>query len=198
MRTAVAENASRAFEAFYDEAHARFGLPYPDLWEERNPDWEVFLRLAVLCLGRGWDVETYVHRAFDIKGKVRRCMLVGDLLSNQMTHAYENLPEGERDLDVREEYDRAQFWLINREIEGSDERPLLMAVSSPLPAWFRVLYSEKVDPEIADMWGEPAKKEFLAIPQRMELAKKLFPDNWEKLKRLLWVCADPEKKGGVQ
>lgn len=192
IESAVYDNAARAFDAFYNELKVRFGVPDPELYGERNPDWGCFVQLAVICLGKGWDVVEYVRKAFDKSRRSSRCMAPKDLVSSQAVKVYEGLPDSGRDSDAKAEYDRCQTWLLNREMDGWDERPLLLSPTSPLPAWFRVIYPEKVDVEIVKAWGEVAKAEFSAIPRRMELAKSLFPANWEKLRRMLWMFPETE------
>ena len=186
MYIVEASLAEMAFESYYTLANARFGYACPEHRLDDSPFRKEFWKIAKLCLEQGWDVVDFVTKGFCGPLSARGMPSVCSLLRGSYTRFYSALPHSSARDDVDEELARCKFWVMNREVEGHDERPLLMAASSPLPAWFRVVYPERFDEEIVEAWGEAAKAEFESVPRRMELAGKLFPASWPKVAVYLW------------
>lgn len=93
------------------------------------------------------------------------------------------------------EYKRCVELLIQREMDGGDEKPLLMSPATSFPAWFRVVYPERLDLDILDTWGDTAKRELSSTPGLIQLVSRMFPDKWERLRKALWLY---EREGGAR
>lgn len=153
----------------------------------------MFLQLATICAARGWNPADYVRKAVDGAGRAARALLPSDLLKPGVLSSYTGVAVAR---SAEEEYRQCVELVIQREMDGDDEKPLLLSPMTAFPAWFRVVYPEQLDKDILDAWGEVAKRELSASPERIALLKRLDPDKWDKLRRALWICADPE--GGRQ
>lgn len=193
----VETSAMSAFDAYYAEANSRYNLPYPSSYEG-CPDWPTFVQVAVLCVTRGWDADDFVRKAMGSLPGHHRCILPKDLLKPAMAKAYAvHLARSELvRVGIVDEYKRCVELLIQREMDGGDERPLLLSPSTAFPAWFRVCYPESIDIDIVNAWGETAKRELSGSPKLMALVRALDPGKWERIKRALWFYDDPEGKEG--
>ena len=184
-------NAEAAFDAYFEETGARFGTPFPVKAYGENPNWPVFLQLAVICAARGWDPSDYVRSLFRFRGA--ECILVGDLVKKRMVDSYHPNPFAD---DAKEEYERCVELLIQGETSGSDERSLLLSPLSPFPAWFRAFYPEELDMQIVNAWGQLARQEIAQSSHLIEFLKVTSPEKWERLRKVLWFYGNPE--GGAK
>ena len=182
-------NAQLAFDAFYDELQARFKVAPPVRQYGENRNWPIFLQLATICAARGWNPADYVRKTMDGCGRIAKSLLPSDLLRARALAAYKGDAVAS---SAEEEYRDCVELIIQREMDGEDEKPLLLSPLTAFPAWFRVVYPEQIDMEIVGIWGEVAKRELSSSPERIALLKKLDPEKWEKLRKVLWICASPE------
>lgn len=181
-------NAQSAFDVFYEEKKARFGVSRPAREYDRNPNWPHFLQLALICAARGWDPADYVKKAVGGQ-RTSAALLPSDLLRPSILKAYRK-PESVKDAET--EYRECVGLLIARECDGNggnDEKSLLLSPMSAFPAWFRVWYPESVDMEIVGAWGEIAKREISSSPEIKSLLERIDPAKWEKIRKLLWIYA---------
>lgn len=151
------------------------------------------MQLAVLCIARGWDVVDYVR---SVLGRPHsRVVLAHDIVSHPNVVWYTAKKSAKTECNAEAEYRRCVELVIQQELDGIDEKPILLSPSTGLPAWFRVVYPERPDIEIIDLWGDAAKAEFDAAQSRVELVKKLFPDKWERIKKMLWFYGKEGENG---
>lgn len=155
--------------------------------------------MAVLCVSRGWDTSDYVRKAMGGMGGRTRGFLPADLHGQVMVRSYEAyLRKGAATgSTARDEYRRCVELLIQREMDGGDEKPLLLSPNTAFPAWFRVCYPETIDIDLVNVWGEAAKRELSASTGLIKFLRELDPDKWERIRRVLFFYQNPEK-GGVQ
>jgi hypothetical protein len=186
-----------AFDAYYEEAASRYHLPNPHDYEN-NPSWPDFVQVAVLCVSRGWDTSDYIRKAMGGMGGRVRSLLPSDLHKQGMARSYETYLQKDTRTGskARDEYKRCVELLIQREMDGGDEKPLLLSPNTAFPAWFRVCYPEAIDMDIVNVWGETAKRELSASTDLIKFLRELDPDKWERVRRVLFFYQDPE--GGVQ
>ena len=145
-----------------------------------------------MCLSRGWDVTDYVRYTLGSAGH-GHVMFAKDLTLGRVSARYAE--RARKPSGAEEEWRRCVESVLHQEMNGADERPLLLSPSSGLPAWFRVSYPETPDIEVLDVWGDAAKAEFASMPGRMEFVRDGFPEKWARLKRLLWLYSEPGKEG---
>lgn len=185
-------NAQLAFDTFYDEMCARFKSSRPYKLYEENRNWPIFLELALICSARGWNPADYVRKAIDSMHKTARCLVPADLLKSINKNSY----NAEDSIRVDEEYKKCVELVIQMEIDGSDESDILLSPTLPLPAWFRVLYPEKINMEVINVWGDLARKELSSSPSHIEFIKNIDSAKWDKLKKVLYFYSEP--KGDAQ
>lgn len=162
-----------------------------------HESWPHFLQVALLCASKGWNPDDYVRKAIDFAGKYGR-LFPADLPMAKFVRAYAARMDSEGcDAAKRSEneYKRCVELLIQREMDGGDEKPLLMSPATSFPAWFRVVYPEKLDIDILDTWGDTAKRELSSTPGLIQLVSRMFPDKWERLRKALWLY---EREGGAR
>ena len=197
----VASGAEAAWDAYYEEAAARYGAEVPANAYQSHESWPHFLQVALLCASRGWNPDDYVRKAVDFAGRYGR-LFPADLHTRKYVNAYAARMESEYpDADPvkrsKGEYKRCVELLIQREMDGggNDEKPLLMSPATSFPAWFRVVYPERLDIDILNTWGDTAKRELSSTPGLIQLVSGMFPEKWERLKKALWLY---ENEGGVR
>ena len=151
-------------------------------------------------MANGWNPEDYVRKTMDVGGRTR-CLLPRDLAQKRFVDAYAARMAEARaaagDRTAADEYRRCVELLIQGEMDGGDEKPLLLSPNTAFPAWFRVCYPESIDIGIVNAWGDAAKRELSASPGLMKLVRDLDPGKWERIKRALWFYNDPEKGGAL-
>lgn len=184
--------ANQACSVYEEEARERFRIRPAECRHDERKDWPIFVQLAVMCLSRGWDVSDYVRFALGSSGH-SHIVYVKDLVLGQTSARYAE--RAKKPSNAEDEWRRCVESVIHQEMNGADERPLLLSPSSGLPAWFRVSYPETPDMDVLDVWGEAAKAEFASMPGRIEFVSNGFPEKWARLKRLLWLYSEPTKEG---
>ena len=192
----VASGAEAAWDAYFEEASARYRVIPPANAYASHESWPHFLQVALLCASKGWDPGDYVRKAVDFAGRHGR-LFPSDLPTLKFIRSYAARMESDVTASFKRaegEYKRCVELLIQREMDGGDEKPLLMSPATSFPAWFRVVYPEKLDLDIINTWGDTAKRELSSTPGLIQLVSKMFPEKWERLRKALWLY----EKGGVQ
>lgn len=191
----MASGAEAAWDAYFEEASARYGVIPPSNAYASHESWPHFLQVSLLCVSKGWSPDDYVRKAMDFAGKHGR-LFPADLHLSKFVHAYaarmdnENTDAAKRS---ENEYKRCVELLIQREMDGGDEKPLLLSPVTAFPAWFRVVYPERLDLDILNAWGDTAKRELSSTPGLIPLVSRMFPEKWERLRKALWLY-----EGGVR
>jgi len=162
-----------------------------------HESWPHFLQVALLCASKGWNPDDYVRKAIDFAGKHGR-LFPSDLPMAKFIRAYAARMDsegGDAAKRSENEYKRCVELLIQREMDGGDEKPLLLSPATLFPAWFRVVYPEKLDIDILDTWGDTAKRELSSTPGLITLVSRMFPEKWERVRKALWLY---DKEGGAR
>lgn len=190
----IGTSATTAFDTYYAEVHTRYNVATPTSMYESSKFWPHFVQIAMICTSHGWNVEDYIQNVLDSAGKRRR-LLPKDLCMSSVINSYalRKSAATESSAQVTTEYAHCIELLIQGEIEGGDEKVLLLSPNTSFPAWFRVCYPEQLDIDIINAWGAIAKRELSNNRDLMLLMKQIAPEKWARIQKALWFFATPEE-----
>lgn len=183
-------DAMRAFDTYYTK-RAEIGRAWPSKQYRGHRCWGVFMELAKRCHAMGVDVEEFVNCVLAHKDTEKKFaeIVPRDLLSDKAVKVWgdqHKLPAGPSAADKWAQHVRTALQ-IQRDVGRSDEEILNSAFYTQFPAWFRVLYPEKVDAAVVDKWGEAALQELKADRDVVRFARAAMPDKLAELEDMMGV-----------
>lgn len=175
--------AERARELFCQLKRTRAGATRrrpvkQNNYTDRNSR-QKFYEVAQICSKQGWDIDMYVRQAFDIIRKNHNYIMPVDLTREQVSGAYA-VKQVSRSLecDPRVRYEmqvRALLEFLKQPTGLCTEGTVLYSPLTPFDPWFRVLYPERTDERIYDIYGEVARQELAQDKPLRLFARHKFP-----------------------
>lgn len=178
--------ARLAHDAYYDCMHARYGTswPRPQQSYQAGKYWRTgFIKLAELCLTEGWEPADYIKSAFDNLTVAHHYIVPTYLLDKRIVERYRQdlalgngTPENDWKTYVRQ--------LVEFIGNGMSESAVMASPMTPFPAWFRLLYPERLDPRIVELWSGQAKSDFMRDKNLRAFARNKFEYRFRELERV--------------
>jgi len=166
--------------------HARYGTswPRPQQSYQAGKYWRTgFIKLAELCLTEGWEPADYIKSAFDNLTVAHHYIVPTYLLDKRIVERYRQdlalgngTPENDWKTYVRQ--------LVEFIGNGMSESAVMASPMTPFPAWFRLLYPERLDPRIVELWSGQAKSDFMRDKNLRAFARNKFEYRFRELERV--------------
>jgi hypothetical protein len=171
--------------------HERFGHAWPKYqYAGDTKNWNnTFIPVALLCYSEQWDPEDYVKvvlgRVFNNHVYVKPAVLRHQNGQNFYT---EMVRKGAVGFDPQVEWDyQINMLLTIIEETGAYESRILLSPMMPFPAWFRLVYPEKLDSDIFAIYGEDGRKDFTSSKTLRAFVRKVTPNTFSRLEER-WGC----------
>lgn len=178
----------RAFDVYYSK-RAEGGVAWPKRRYGAHRCWKVFMQVAKMCRDSKRDVEKFVDCVLSRLRKRREEVVPQDLLSKDAEAAWAEqcrLPARATAADRWAQAVRALLQL-QRDVGHSDEEILASPFYMQFPAWFRLVYPEKVDAGILGSWGEAAVEELHGDRDMVRFLRAAMPEKLVEIEDRLGV-----------
>lgn len=187
--------ALATFDEFYNELGRKYGEPWPRRQYGQHTNWKAFLRVASLCVERGWDPGEFVINALQMVAKRHKYITAKDLLAPAIVEHFAK-------------YWKTKYLLGNPEDEwiyltqqllgwmdttGATETAVLRSPLTPFPSWFRLVYPEQPDELITSVFGAEARKELSRDTRLRAFLREITPTSMIRLEQLWGRFADTKE-----
>ncbi len=181
-------DAMRAFDAYYGARRASYGMDWPARRYAEHRAWRTFVQVAQECAKDGRDVEKYVTTVVTHLRKPSDQVMPNDLLSKAAAAIWAE-HRGDRPVGAADKwaYYARTLMAIQRATGLSDEAILGSAMNAQFPAWFRVLYPERVGDGLVSAWGEEAVEELREDRDVVRFLRAAFASKMETFERKVGV-----------
>ena len=192
-------------DAYYTCMHERYGSPWPRPHQSYHSGkyWRTgFVKLAELCAIEDWEPMSYIKAAFDHVGVAHHYIVPTYLLDKRIITRYKlELASGVSSCTPAADWKMCIRQLVEF-VCGTgalgDEHAVLLTPMTPFPAWFRVLYPEKLEADMMGLWGSSAKTEFSRSADLRNFARVTRPDRFSELESTWGRFSDSKPRQGQE
>jgi hypothetical protein len=163
------------WDAYYAYMHELHGRPVPPhQYAGDTVNWhKTFWPTAELCYDKQWDPQDYVINILERLTINRIYIKPACLRDPERQDQYQKqLIKTTVDYDIDSEWHSLIEELLSYMADGSSENSVLLSPMTPFPAWFRLVYPERLDEQVFGLYGAAGRKEFAANRRLRDFVRK--------------------------